>query len=443
MASIFRMPGISADAEEATLLEWGIAAGATVKQGDVLATVETEKANVDIEADSDGVVMQLMAEAGDSVAIGAPIAILLDQGEDGSDPAAVLSGLGLAEAASAPAASAAEPAAPGAAVDAAPVAAPSSTPAPGAATEDAAAHGTRLFASPLARRLALENSVELSALSGSGPGGRIVRADVERLIADGQASASATAAPAVQAAPPAAAAPAATKPPQPAAAGDVEVPHTAMRRAIASALSASKQTVPHFYLTSTLRVDALLDLRERINTSSPVRVSINDFFVKATALTLRAVPEMNVNWTPTAVRHLGSVDVAVAIQGERGLFTPLIRDADTKSLTEISTSVRDLAQRANDGTLKQHELVGGSFAVSNLGKYGVESFSAILNPPQVGIVAVAGVVRAPIVEGDEIVIGSTVTVTVSVDHRPVDGVLAAQWLARFKEYIENPLSMLV
>ncbi|MEH6782106.1 MAG: dihydrolipoamide acetyltransferase family protein [Rhodoglobus sp.] len=432
MASIFRMPGISADAEEATLLEWGIVAGATVKQGDVLATVETEKANVDIEADSDGVVMQLMAEAGDSVAIGAPIAILLDQGEDGSDPAAILSGLGLAAPASAPAA----PAAP------APVATPA--PALGTATDDAAAHGTRLFASPLARRLALENSVELSALSGSGPGGRIVRADVERLIADGPATASAAQMPAaVQAAPPAAAAPQATKPPQPAAAGDVEVPHTAMRRAIASALSASKQTVPHFYLTSTLRVDALLDLRERINTSSAVRVSINDFFVKATALTLRAVPEMNVNWTPTAVRHLGSVDVAVAIQGERGLFTPLIRDADAKSLTEISTSVRDLAQRANDGTLKQHELVGGSFAVSNLGKYGVESFSAILNPPQVGIVAVAGVVRAPLVEGDEIVIGNTITVTVSVDHRPVDGVLAAQWLARFKEYIENPLSMLV
>tara|TARA_R110002124_G_scaffold77920_5_gene208314 strand:+ start:9961 stop:11241 length:1281 start_codon:yes stop_codon:yes gene_type:complete len=426
------MPGISADAEEATLLEWGIVAGATVKQGDVLATVETEKANVDIEADSDGVVMQLMAEAGDSVAIGAPIAILLDQGEDGSDPAAILSGLGLAAPASAPAA----PAAP------APVATPA--PALGTATDDAAAHGTRLFASPLARRLALENSVELSALSGSGPGGRIVRADVERLIADGPATASAAQMPAaVQAAPPAAAAPQATKPPQPAAAGDVEVPHTAMRRAIASALSASKQTVPHFYLTSTLRVDALLDLRERINTSSAVRVSINDFFVKATALTLRAVPEMNVNWTPTAVRHLGSVDVAVAIQGERGLFTPLIRDADAKSLTEISTSVRDLAQRANDGTLKQHELVGGSFAVSNLGKYGVESFSAILNPPQVGIVAVAGVVRAPLVEGDEIVIGNTITVTVSVDHRPVDGVLAAQWLARFKEYIENPLSMLV
>ncbi|MGJ8720646.1 MAG: dihydrolipoamide acetyltransferase family protein [Salinibacterium amurskyense] len=442
MASIFRMPGISADAEEATLLEWSIVAGATVKQGDVLATVETEKANVDIEADSDGVVMQLMAEAGDSVTIGAPIAILLDQGEDGSDPAAILSGLGLAPAVAA----AAEPATPAGAVDAAPAAAPASTPAPasGGATEDAAAHGTRLFASPLARRLALENGVELSALSGSGPGGRVVRADVERLIADGPATASAAPVPAaVQAAPPAAAAPAATKPPQPAAAGDVEVPHTAMRRAIASALSASKQTVPHFYLTSTLRVDALLDLRERINTSSPVRVSINDFFVKATALTLRAVPEMNVNWTPTAVRHLGSVDVAVAIQGERGLFTPLIRDADAKSLTEISTSVRDLAQRANDGTLKQHELVGGSFAVSNLGKYGVESFSAILNPPQVGIVAVAGVVRAPIVEGDEIVIGNTVTVTVSVDHRPVDGVLAAQWLARFKEYIENPLSMLV
>ncbi|GHD80963.1 pyruvate dehydrogenase E2 component (dihydrolipoamide acetyltransferase) [Salinibacterium amurskyense] len=442
MASIFRMPGISADAEEATLLEWSIVAGATVKQGDVLATVETEKANVDIEADSDGVVMQLMAEAGDSVTIGAPIAILLDQGEDGSDPAAILSGLGLAPAVAA----AAEPAAPAGAVDAAPAGAPASTPAPASsgATEDAVAHGTRLFASPLARRLALENGVELSALSGSGPGGRIVRADVERLIADGPATASAAPVPAaVQAAPPAAAAPAATKPPQPAAAGDVEVPHTAMRRAIASALSASKQTVPHFYLTSTLRVDALLDLRERINTSSPVRVSINDFFVKATALTLRAVPEMNVNWTPTAVRHLGSVDVAVAIQGERGLFTPLIRDADAKSLTEISTSVRDLAQRANDGTLKQHELVGGSFAVSNLGKYGVESFSAILNPPQVGIVAVAGVVRAPIVEGDEIVIGNTVTVTVSVDHRPVDGVLAAQWLARFKEYIENPLSMLV
>ncbi|MBH0130209.1 dihydrolipoamide acetyltransferase family protein [Salinibacterium sp. NK8237] len=433
MASIFRMPGISADAEEATLLEWGIAAGATIKPGDVLATVETDKANVDIEADSDGVVMQLMAEAGDSVAIGAPIAILLDPGEDGSDPAAVLSGLGLAAAA-----------APAPAAEAAPEASaqPAAAPAP---TNDAIApdetdRGTRLFASPLARRLAVEHGVEISALSGSGPEGRIVRADVERAIASSPAVASATPPPV---APPVAAAPATPKAPQSASDGGVDVPHTAMRRAIASALSASKQTVPHFYLTVTCRVDALLDLRERINTSSAVRVSINDFFVKATALTLRAVPEMNVNWTPTAVKHLDSVDVAVAIQGERGLFTPLIRDADAKSLTEISSSVRDLAQRANDGTLKQHELVGGSFAVSNLGKYGVESFSAIINPPQVGIVAVAGVVRAPLVDGDEIVIGNTVTVTVSVDHRPVDGVLAAQWLARFKEYIENPLSMLV
>jgi pyruvate dehydrogenase E2 component (dihydrolipoamide acetyltransferase) len=331
-------------------------------------------------------------------------------------------------------------------------AAPSANPEPDVVRVEAAVSGEpgeapRLFASPLARRLALENGVELNALAGSGPEGRIIRADVERLIGSSDAAVEPT--PPAVSAPPAApgvtvvAAPKEVSPVEPATEGSVDVPHSAMRRAIASALSNSKQTVPHFYLTATCRVDDLLDLRERINVSSEIRVSINDFFVKATALTLRAIPAMNVNWTPAAVRQFDAIDVAVAIQGERGLFTPLVRDADSKSLTEISATVRALAQRANEGTLKQHELVGGAFAVTNLGKYGVESFSAIINPPQVGIVAVAGVVRCPVVEGDSIVIGNTVTVTVSVDHRPVDGVLAAQWLARFKEYVENPLSMLV
>jgi pyruvate dehydrogenase E2 component (dihydrolipoamide acetyltransferase) len=216
-----------------------------------------------------------------------------------------------------------------------------------------------------------------------------------------------------------------------------------MRRAVASRLTQSKREAPHFYLNATLRVDALLALRETINASSPTRVSINDFFVKAVAKTLGEFPEMNVNWTDDAVRRFEKVDISVAINTERGLVTPVLRGAETLTLTQISTQIREFAGRAKEGRLKQQELEGGVMTVTNLGMFGVESFSAIINPPQVGILAVGAVVKQPVVDDDgSIVVASTATVTISADHRPVDGVLVAQWLQRFKELIENPITIL-
>ncbi|HET8957538.1 MAG TPA: 2-oxo acid dehydrogenase subunit E2, partial [Microcella sp.] len=301
-----------------------------------------------------------------------------------------------------------------------------------------AASGDRLFSSPLARKIARDAGVPLDAIVGTGPSGRIIRADVDRAIAQGAGTSSAT---------PAAAPPAPAAAPASAAAVSTEhydeVPHTKLRRAIAGALQASKQDAPHFYLTRTARVDELLALRTRVNANRESRVSINDFVVKAVAVALAEFPDVRVTWGADAVRRHHTVDVAVAIQTDRGLVTPVVRDADRTSLGGVSAAVRDFAERAADGKLKQHELEGGTFTVTNLGMFGVEEFSAIINPPHAGILAVGAVVKRPVVgENDVIEVGHTLTVTVSADHRPVDGVLVARWLHRFIELLENPLEIL-
>lgn len=448
MAHVIRMPGISADSEEAVLLEWNIASGSAIRSGDNLATVETEKANVDIEADGDGTLWRTLVEPGATVAVGAPIAVIVDSGENTDDEGAILGALGLGGAApSAPSAAPVEPApaapAPAASAPAepAPVAAPAvpePAPAPASAEPAPAASGDRLFSSPLARKIARDAGVPLDAIVGTGPSGRIIRADVDRAIAQGAGASSAAPATATPAAAPAAA-------PAPAVSTDQydEVPHTKLRRAIAGALQASKQDAPHFYLTRTARVDELLALRARVNANRESRISINDFVVKAVAVALAEFPDVRVTWGADAVRRHHSVDVAVAIQTERGLVTPVVRDADRTSLGGISATVRDFAGRAADGKLKQHELEGGTFTVTNLGMFGVEEFSAIINPPHAGILAVGAVVKRPVVgENDVIEVGHTLTVTVSADHRPVDGVLVARWLQRFIELLENPLEIL-
>ena len=433
MAHVIRMPGISADSEEAVLLEWNIASGSAIRSGDNLATVETEKANVDIEADGDGTLWRTLVEPGATVAVGAPIAVIVDSGENTDDEGAILGALGLGGAApSAPSAAPVEPAPAAAPAALEPAAAPASAePAP-------AASGDRLFSSPLARKIARDAGVPLDAIVGTGPSGRIIRADVDRAIAQGAGASSAAPATATPAAAPAAA-------PAPAVSTDQydEVPHTKLRRAIAGALQASKQDAPHFYLTRTARVDELLALRARVNANRESRISINDFVVKAVAVALAEFPDVRVTWGADAVRRHHSVDVAVAIQTERGLVTPVVRDADRTSLGGISATVRDFAGRAADGKLKQHELEGGTFTVTNLGMFGVEEFSAIINPPHAGILAVGAVVKRPVVgENDVIEVGHTLTVTVSADHRPVDGVLVARWLQRFIELLENPLEIL-
>lgn len=476
MASILRMPGISADSDEATLLEWSVVSGAEIHTGDVLATVETEKANVDIESDQDAVLWRTLAEPGTLVAVGSPIAVLIEVGEDVGDEAAVLSALGISGSApsssptppasstpataetSAEAAPQSSPGDPGINVlgtvsvgqmepdaEAEPVSdAPASEPteADGGPVGVDPSTGERRFASPIARRIAREGGVAIETLEGTGPLGRIIRADVERAVAAG-AAAPRAAAPAPQTPP---AAPAAASAPKPARVPDgtyTDIPHTGMRRAVASRLTQSKREAPHFYVSATCRVDDLLALRETINGVSTVRVSINDFFVKAVAKTLAEFPEMNVNWMDDAVRRFDSVDISVAINTERGLVTPVLRSADTLTLTQISAQIREYAGRAKEGRLKQHELEGGAMTVTNLGMFGVESFSAIINPPQVAILAVGAVTKQAIVdESGQLGVGSTVTVTISADHRPVDGVLVATWLQRFTSLIEAPISIL-
>jgi len=434
MASVVRMPGVSADSEEATLIEWSVKTGDQIRSGESLAVVETEKANVDIEADGDGILWRTLAEPGESVTVGNPIAVLLGSGEDASAGESLLASLGFGQAASA-----AEPAAPAPAPQpsvSAPAAEPTPAPAPAAAAAGdsgpaPAVEWTRVFASPLARRLAQQSGVAIESIAGTGPGGRIVRADVERAVEAPGASQ-----PAEVASTPA------PKPVQ-SAGGYTDTPHSGLRRAVANALTGSKRDAPHFYLTTTCRVDALMELRADIIAQSAQKVSINDLFIKAVGKALRAVPEMNVIWTPDAVRQFDAVDVSVAIASDKGLVTPVLRDVDTLSVTQISSQVRDFVERANAGRLKQHELEGGTFTISNLGMFGVEQFGAIINPPQVAILAVGAAVTVPIVVDGEIVVGNTVTVTVSVDHRPVDGVIAARWLASLRGFIEHPLTMLV
>jgi pyruvate dehydrogenase E2 component (dihydrolipoamide acetyltransferase) len=411
MATIVRMPAVMAGATEAALQTWLVAVGDAVVVGQTIAEIETEKAVFEHEADAAGTVAQLLVEPGASVAVGDPIAVLADAGESAAD-AVTASGVGAA----------ASPA-PVAAPDHAPVEKTVPAPAPEAPTPDAPAR--RLFASPLVRRLAKERGLDLAAIVGSGPGGRIVRRDVEGLAPTP---------------PPAATAEAATA----AAAGYADVPHTPMRRAIARRLSESKASVPHFYLTADCRADALLELRRLINVDRPRPVSVNDLVVKAVGAALIEVPDANAIWTDDATRRFTGADIAIAVAIEGGLVTPVARGVDRMPLGELSAVLGDLAERARSGRLRQHELEGGAFSVSNLGMYGIREFSAILNPPQSGILAVgAAAPRVVVADDGTPAVATVMTVTLSADHRVLDGALAAQWLGAFVRLIENPVRMLV
>ena len=416
MATLLRMPEVAANATHATLAAWSKKEGEPIAAGDCLAEVETDKAIVEISADSAGVMGQWLVPAGQEVEVGAPIAVLLAAGEAAADVQALLQAAGAV--ATAPAAAAAS-AVPG-------------TPAPAATT--AQASGERLRASPLARRLAAQRGVDLSRLQGSGPGGRIVKIDVERAQAEAPALAPASA--------PVAVAPAAA-PAGSGASAFTEVPHSSMRRTIARRLAESKSTIPHFYLTVECRMERLLALRTEINASASRKISVNDFIVRAVAVALREVPQANVGWTDTAMRQYAQADVAVAVSTDTGLITPIVRAADRKTLSQISAEIADLAARARAGQLRPEEYQGGSFSVSNLGMHGVGAFSAIINPPQAAILAVGASQQKPVVENGELKVGTVMACTLSVDHRAIDGALAAQWLAAFQRAIEAPLSMLI
>ncbi|MBB3974932.1 pyruvate dehydrogenase E2 component (dihydrolipoamide acetyltransferase) [Rhizobium azooxidifex] len=440
------MPALSPTMEEGNLSKWLVKEGDTVKSGDVIAEIETDKATMEVEAVDEGIVAKLVVPAGtEGVKVNSLIAVLA---ADGEDVKAAASGAGAA--APAPKAEAAPAAAPAPAAksEAAPAQAPS---APAAAAPAAKADGNRTFSSPLARRLAKEAGIDISAVSGSGPHGRVVKADVEAAVSGGGAKKAAT--------PAAAAAPAA-----PLAKGASDdavlklfeegsyelVPHDGMRKTIARRLVESKQTVPHFYVSVDCELDALMALRAQLNSAAhekdgkpAYKLSVNDMVIKAMALALRDVPDANVSWTDAAmVKHKHS-DVGVAVSIPGGLITPIIRHAETKSLSAISNEMKDLGKRAKERKLKPEEYQGGTTSVSNMGMMGVKNFAAVINPPHATILAVGAGEQRVVVKGGEMVIVQAMTVTLSTDHRCVDGALGAELLSAFKRYIESPIGMLV
>ncbi|MCW2246450.1 pyruvate dehydrogenase E2 component (dihydrolipoamide acetyltransferase) [Azospirillum fermentarium] len=432
------MPALSPTMTEGTLAKWLKKEGDEVKSGDVIAEIETDKATMEVEAVDEGRIAKILVAGGtQGVAVNTPIAILLEEGEDAS-------ALDAAEAAP-KAAPAPAPTAAAAPATVAPAPAPA-----------AAAHGggSRVFASPLARRLAAQAGIELSAVKGSGPNGRIVKADVEAAKASGVTKAPA-AAPAASPAPAPAAAPAPVPAAKPAGvdAKDLSdklgmrykaIPNTGMRKTIARRLSEAKQTVPHFYLTIDCQLDALLKVRSELNSRSDAyKLSVNDFVIRAVALALKKVPAANAAWTDEAILQYDHADVSVAVATPTGLITPIIKAAEGKGLAQISNEMKDLAKRARDGKLKPEEFQGGTFSVSNLGMFGIREFAAIINPPQGCILAVGAGEQRPIVKDGALAVATMMSCTLSVDHRVVDGAVGAEFLAAFKGLIEDPLSMLL
>ncbi|MFE9103082.1 dihydrolipoamide acetyltransferase family protein [Actinomadura geliboluensis] len=426
------MPRLSDTMEEGVISSWQKQPGDEVAVGDVLVDIETDKAVMEYEAYEAGVLEEILVPEGESAAIGAPIARIAPAG--GAAPAAPAEPAAEPEAKPEPepepAAAAPEATAPAAkAEEAAPAAAPARAPERSAAT--------RPPSSPLARRLARDHGIDLASLSGSGPGGRIVRADIEAAIrAGGAAEAPAAAAPAAPA--PAAPAPAAQAR---AADEDVEaVPLNRFRKVAAKRLTESKRDAPHFYLNREVDAEALLAFRKTLNEAlAPAKVSVNDLIVKAVATALREHPAVNVSYTEENLLFHKRIHVGIAVAVEDGLVVPVVKDADRKSVSQIGAESRELAGKAREGKLKLDEMSGGTFSVSNLGMFGVSSFSAVINPPEAAILAVGAVRDEPVVRDGEVVPGKRMAVTLSVDHRATDGATAAQFLARLAELLQNPL----
>lgn len=421
------MPALSPTMEEGTLAKWLVKEGDTVSSGDLLAEIETDKATMEFEAVDEGTIGKiLIPEGSEGVKVNTAIAILLEDGESADDISATP--------AAAPAVAAGN--------EAAPAASEAPAPAPAAPVK---ADGGRIFASPLARRIAAQKGLDLAQITGSGPHGRIVKADVEGATATAPAAAPA----------PAAAAPAAAAPAGPSADAVAkmyegrdyeEIKLDGMRKTIAARLSEAKQTIPHFYLRRDIKLDALLKFRSQLNKQLEgrgVKLSVNDFIIKAVANALQLVPACNAVWAGDRVLQLKPSDVAVAVAIEGGLFTPVLQDADTKSLSALSTEMKDLAGRARERKLAPHEYQGGTFAISNLGMFGIDNFDAIVNPPHAGILAVGTGVKKPVVGDDgELTAATVMSVTMSVDHRVIDGALGAELLQAIVENLENPMVML-
>ena len=428
MALEILMPALSPTMEEGTLAKWLVAEGDRVQSGDLLAEIETDKATMEFEAVDEGVIGKLLvAEGTANVKVNSAIAILLEEGD-------------AADATVSPAQSAA--AAAPLTHEASAVDAPAATAAPAAAVSN---DGTRIFASPLARRIAADQGLDLAKITGSGPKGRIVKADVSGAPAPASVSAP----------PPMAAAPAASFPSS-ASAASVEalyqgrsykaVPLDGMRRVIADRLTEAKQTIPHFYLRRDIQLDTLLKLRSEVNAgleARGVKLSVNDFIIKACAMALQSVPAANAVWAGDRVLQMEASDISVAVAIEGGLFTPVLQDADSKSLSKLAVEMKDLAARARSRKLAPHEYQGGSFSISNLGMMGIDNFDAVINPPQGAILAVGAGKKRPVVSDDgTLSVATVMSVTMSVDHRVIDGALGAELLDAIVNNLEHPLSML-
>ncbi|HQT62376.1 MAG TPA: pyruvate dehydrogenase complex dihydrolipoamide acetyltransferase [Acidiphilium sp.] len=444
MATNILMPALSPTMTEGTLARWLKKEGETIKAGDVIAEIETDKATMEVEAVDEGVLGKILVAAGsENVAVNAPIAILVEPGEAVPDSAPATPVPKAATAPAPKAAAAPEPLA-------APAPAAAAAAAAAAPAAETAAHGARVFASPLARRMAQQAGIDLATLKGSGPNGRIVKADID--AARGRAPEAVAPAPkASPAAAPVQVAPAqaAATPAAPITAPHDAIPHSSMRKVIAKRLQAAKQTIPHFYLSMDVELDALLKLRAELNAQSPkegpgaFKLSVNDLIIKAVAVALRRVPAANASFTEEAMIRYHDVDISVAVAIPDGLITPIIRKADQKGLAAISNEMKDLAARAKAGKLKPDEFQGGSFSISNLGMFGISSFSAIINPPQGGILAIGAGEKRPVVKGEQIAIATMMTVTLSCDHRVVDGAIGAEFLAAFKSIVEQPLGLML
>ncbi len=431
MAVEILMPALSPTMETGTLATWNVAVGDAVRSGDVIAEIETDKATMEVEAVDDGVLAVILVEAGaENVAVGTPIARLAEDGEAVDDVAS-------APAAAAPAPPVAEAGvgspAPSAPAPSVPALAPAPAPAPAAVASAASGAGSdapRLFASPLARRIAGDNNIDLAGLTGSGPRGRILRRDVEAAMS----------APAPATAPVTKAASAPASP----GAATLE-PNSQMRKIIAQRLQESKANAPHFYLTVDCEIDTLLAARKVMNAQSPddVKISVNDLVIRAAAMALVKVPKANASWEGDHTRLFHHADIAMAVAVDGGLVTPVIWAAEQKGLAEIAATSRDLATRARNGTLAPEEFAGGSFTISNLGMFGIREFAAVINPPQGAILAVGAGEERPVVRDGQLAVATVMTVTLSADHRVVDGAVGAEWLQAFKGYIEAPVTMLL
>lgn len=468
MAQIVDMPQLSDTMREGVLRKWRKNEGEKVLPGELFAEVETDKATMDWEAYDEGTLLKKLINDGATVPVGSPIAIIGKPGEDitalvaeaaarsskgkggaaakpaEAKPAEAKSAPAKAEAqapaaAPAPAASAAKPVAP-APKPAAPAAKPAAAPAP---------NGAKILASPLARRLATDLGVDLRGVTGTGPGGRIVERDVKAAAEGGESSESAPAAQAQPAAAPAAPLPsqlvpdrrAEARPAAAAPAADVEKPLSMMRKTIARRLLESKTTVPHFYLTAEVDMDAAMEFREQVSLVHGAKMSVNDLVMKAAALALRKVPEANASFGEESIVQHARVDIGMAVAIEDGLVTPVIRDADKKTLGQIGNEAKEMAARARDRKLKPEEMSGGTFSVSNLGMLGINHFAAIINPPESGILAVGKVRKEPVVKGDKIVIGQRMALTLSCDHRVVDGAVGARLMQAIVAILERPITL--